>query len=188
MENKGNEEYEDKSYRQILESYHDSLLEFADALDKDNINLAEYEASLEAVRAEVDSRSKELEKIDPRVEKAKSYNQIVISLGYGGFFAVWGFMRNLIDPQVQMDAALLMTLSVSFFVLNEVWNMFANSIDILRSSWPNRLSWLPEFVFHRTTNTGIWSVLYLGALGFGIVAVALFAIEFFRNSSYFLAL
>ena len=63
--------------------------------------------------------------------QARAYTNLILGAGYGGFFAVWAFMRGqLTAPQV-LWSALLVTLSLISFVAFEVYSSFYNSRALL---------------------------------------------------------
>lgn len=58
-------------------------------------------------------------------DKAATYNNIVVSLGYAGFFGIWIWSRELIHPWDAKLTALLLGLSLFMFVL---WNVVTNYV------------------------------------------------------------
>jgi len=61
----------------------------------------------------------------------KSYTDLVIAAGYAGSFAVWQFVERFISVKARFWAALLLLLSLTFFVSYEVQKM-------VRDSWKMR--------------------------------------------------
>jgi hypothetical protein len=60
-------------------------------------------------------------------DKAKTYSQVVHTIGYAGIFAAWSFTKSLLTPGQLFWSAFLATLSIMFFVLFEVLTMFVIS-------------------------------------------------------------
>ncbi len=53
-------------------------------------------------------------------DKASSYTKLVMALGYGGFFAAWSGTKPYLSPKLIVASALLMTISLVFFIAFEV--------------------------------------------------------------------
>lgn len=65
-------------------------------------------------------------------ENAKSYSQIVLGIGYVSIFAAWGFTKDYLTRGEVLWSALLVCISVAFFILVEVFTAFINSRNVLR--------------------------------------------------------
>lgn len=61
----------------------------------------------------------------------KSYTDLVIAAGYAGSFGVWQFVERFISVKARFSVALLLLLSLTFFVGYEVQKM-------VRDSWKMR--------------------------------------------------
>lgn len=64
--------------------------------------------------------------------KAQTYTNIVTAAGYAAFFSMWASIRNDLPRQVMLLAGLLMTVSVSLFVIAEIHKM-ATSASYFKS-------------------------------------------------------
>ncbi|MGH9874593.1 MAG: hypothetical protein ACRD9S_19220 [Pyrinomonadaceae bacterium] len=54
-------------------------------------------------------------------EQQKAYTNLVIVAGYAGLFALWQFNREHIGRRIGLSAALLLLLSMSIFVIAEIY-------------------------------------------------------------------
>src|SRR5260370_22328805 len=64
---------------------------------------------------------KELREIQSKFfDHATNYTKLVLSLGYGGFFAAWSITRQYLPPRRIVWSALCMTVSLLLFILFEV--------------------------------------------------------------------
>jgi hypothetical protein len=61
-------------------------------------------------------------------DHASSYTNAVIVAGYAGFFAIWGFTRDIVPPLWHAVAALLFAASATAFVLWQVYVMIHTGI------------------------------------------------------------
>lgn len=64
-------------------------------------------------------------------EKAQAYTRIIIGLGYAGFFGVWAGTRSHMPPSEMVWSALLVTLSLFFYVAYEVYQMIVLTVTDL---------------------------------------------------------
>lgn len=64
-------------------------------------------------------------------DKAKTYSQVVLSVGYVGLFASWSFTKAFLTNTEVFLSATLATLSLLVFVLFEVITMFFTSWNLL---------------------------------------------------------
>ncbi|MFC3088276.1 hypothetical protein [Tabrizicola soli] len=63
-------------------------------------------------------------------DKAQTYNNFVVTLGYAGMFGIWSFVRDEMDP---WDMKLIAVLLGSSLVMFMLWTM-AQAIWIMRSA------------------------------------------------------
>ncbi len=74
------------------------------------------------------------EHMSPRdhFESASKYNGIVLGVGYAGFFGLWTIVKDQGHQYTKLHAiaALLIGFSLTFFVLWEVYCMFANTVTL----------------------------------------------------------
>ena len=78
-----------------------------------------------------DKRVETLIKIQSALfEKGQAYTRIIIGLGYAGFFAVWAGTRNYMLPIEVVSSALLMTLSLFFYIVYEVYQMIFHTAHL----------------------------------------------------------
>lgn len=61
-------------------------------------------------------------------QHASAYTNAVIVAGYAGFFAIWGFTRDIVPPLWHAAAALLFAASATAFVLWQVYLMIHTGI------------------------------------------------------------
>ncbi len=64
-------------------------------------------------------------------DKASSYSQVVLGIGYVSIFAAWGFTKEFLTRGEVLWSALLACISIVFFVLFDVITMFMASKAIL---------------------------------------------------------
>lgn len=55
--------------------------------------------------------------------QAQAYTNVVLVAGYAGFFGIWSFVRDDLSRGTMFISALLITISLGFFVLWEVAGM-----------------------------------------------------------------
>jgi hypothetical protein len=67
-------------------------------------------------------------------DKAATYNNIVVSLGYAGFISIWTWAQETLHPWDAMFSALLIGVSLFFFVLWNVVTTFIVSINNMKLS------------------------------------------------------
>jgi hypothetical protein len=60
-------------------------------------------------------------------EKASTYTKLIISLGYGGFFAVWSGTKQHLSPKALVGSALFETVSLVLFIVFEIWQAMVTS-------------------------------------------------------------
>lgn len=63
-------------------------------------------------------------------EKAQSYTRIVIGLGYAGFFAAWAGTRSYLLAHEVVASALLITVSLFFYISYEIYQMIYYATDL----------------------------------------------------------
>ncbi len=64
-------------------------------------------------------------------DKAISYTQVVIMVGYGSFFAMWSFTRDSLSKRQVLWSAIFMSISIVTFVLFEVYQMYCRGKSLL---------------------------------------------------------
>ena len=64
-------------------------------------------------------------------DKASSYSQVVLGIGYVSIFAAWGFTKEFLTRGEVLWSALLACISVFFFVIFDVVTMFIASRSVL---------------------------------------------------------
>lgn len=72
---------------------------------------------------------------------AMAYTNLIILAAYAGFFGLWKLSEPYISGDLARTSALCMTLSVTVFVLFEVWKMYYSSRNLLQL---NRIITDPE--------------------------------------------
>jgi hypothetical protein len=65
-------------------------------------------------------------------EKAVAYTNVIIIAGYAAFFAVWANTKTYLGKRETLWAALLMTVSIIFFVLWETTKMFVTTRGLMK--------------------------------------------------------
>jgi len=63
-------------------------------------------------------------------DKAQAYSRIIIGLGYAGFFAAWAGTRSHISADEVVLSALLMTISLFFYIAYEVYQMIFHATHL----------------------------------------------------------
>lgn len=63
-------------------------------------------------------------------EKASSYTNLVISVGYAGFYTTWAFLKDSLPREEMVLAALSMAVSIAFFILWEVFKALATTYKV----------------------------------------------------------
>lgn len=58
-----------------------------------------------------------------QVEQTIQYNNVIIAVGYIGVFTLWGLIKEYILPFAQLWSALLILISIAFFVSWEIVKM-----------------------------------------------------------------
>jgi len=77
------------------------------------------EANANFIRAELHSTIKQMH------EEVTKYLNAVAVVGYAAYFATWSFSKDIIGKELSALVALLGMISVSFFVLWEIWLAFS---------------------------------------------------------------
>ena len=65
-------------------------------------------------------------------DKSATYNNIVVTLGYAGFFGIWNFSRNLINPSESKFLLTLLGFSLFLFVIWTVVTSFFVSLSNMK--------------------------------------------------------
>jgi hypothetical protein len=59
---------------------------------------------------------------------AQSYTNVVMGIGYAGYFTLWGFVKGDIDPKAHIWSAILIAISLTVFVIWELVKMMSNGL------------------------------------------------------------
>jgi hypothetical protein len=62
---------------------------------------------------------------------AQAYTNVVLSVGYAGFFAIWSFLKPDLSKGETLWSALLVSVSLTVFILWEVYQSFYRSRSIM---------------------------------------------------------
>ena len=73
----------------------------------------------------------QLELMTAAFNKGKAYFNMVIVGGYAAFFALWSFVGDLLSDVQRLWSALLIALSIIFFIVWEITQMFSYSRTLL---------------------------------------------------------
>ncbi|NIA07839.1 MAG: hypothetical protein GWP14_09460 [Actinobacteria bacterium] len=65
-------------------------------------------------------------------DKATTYTQLIIIVGYASFFGIWSFVKGYISEKCVLWSAIFMSVSVTIFVLFEVCKMIYTSWFLLK--------------------------------------------------------
>ncbi|MBV1903601.1 MAG: hypothetical protein KUG58_08205 [Marinosulfonomonas sp.] len=105
-----------------------------------------------------------------RLEQQKSYNAVVLAIGYAGFFALWAFLKDLLPDRATSLTAILVGFSLLVYVFWEIGIAASNTFDIIHSendlgrSSANKVYW-PEklfpYVWVLTTASGLAGTVIL---------------------------
>lgn len=87
--------------------------------------------------------------------QAGAYSNVIVGAGYAGFFAIWALTKDRISTRLMAWAALLIAISIVFFVLFEIIKMVYWNIDLHKQakalSRPDQYQEL--LAAHRTVQT-----------------------------------
>ena len=112
-------------------------------------------------------------------EQAKSYSNIIMMGGYAGLFAIWSFTKNNIEEWQSITVGLLAILSVSSFVLFEIYGIWLRSTQTFnllnQLDEAEKLNRFPEDYgkeeMSRTkTMAKVWPFFFFFTLGTGVLA------------------
>lgn len=69
-------------------------------------------------------------------DKAAAYSNLVLAVGYAGFFTVWSNMNEFMSPVQSLVAAASVSVSLTLFVVWEIGQMLSNtrSMHLLRGA------------------------------------------------------
>ena len=67
-------------------------------------------------------------------QKAQTYNNAVIGVGYASFFAIWAFSRSYLPETTSIHVALAMGLSIFLFVIFVVIDMSYQTTIVMRAN------------------------------------------------------
>lgn len=82
---------------------------------------------------ELQTTIKELKEIQSKFfDQATNYTKLVLSLGYGGFFAAWSITRQYLPPRRMVWSILFLIISLLVFILFEIWQTWTISSLSLR--------------------------------------------------------
>jgi len=106
-------------------------------------------------------------------EAAAKYNGIVLGVGYAGFFGLWSIVGQQASqsPRLHALAALLIAVSLSLFVLWEVYCMFLNTVTATHpktmGATPTRFIRCVHFCYDGLENAWVPVFLLTVATGLG---------------------
>jgi hypothetical protein len=63
--------------------------------------------------------------------QAQAYTNVVLGMGYAGFFAIWTFLKPELSKAQVFWSALLVSVSLASFILWEVYNAYYRSRSLL---------------------------------------------------------
>ena len=64
--------------------------------------------------------------------QAQNYTTVILAVGYAGFFGIWSFVKEDLTRGTMFFSALLITLSLGFFILWELIGMFMRTAVLTR--------------------------------------------------------
>jgi hypothetical protein len=100
------------------------------------------------------------------IESAKSYNNFVLLIGYGSFFAMWKFLEEDLSRGQRLWSAAFMSTSLVIFVLWEIGRMYWGGIQAMRMS----------ILARRWMELGpmiVWFIAFTAALIAAMVAIVI---------------
>lgn len=118
--------------------------------------------------------------------QAQAYTNVVLGMGYAGFFAIWSFLKPELSKAEVLWSALLVSISLAAFILFEVFQSFLRSRSILGLSQtvadPSKFQAEIE-AFRKAERSRViaqryvWAVAFLVSVtaGFGAVLILLWA-------------
>ena len=120
-------------------------------------------------------------------DKASNYTRLIFGLGYGGFFVFWSGAKQYLAPRLVVLSALLMSVSLVFFIVFEVAQTglisyinlrFANAINTPEAEMSVALERFRSDCYKITRAWGtVWVFVYVICVisGFGGVAIVLYS-------------
>ena len=107
----------------------------------------------------------------PWAAEAASYTNLILIGGYAAFFTMWSSVKEDLSRGYMLWAALLMTVSVSLFLLFEVLKMVELAGRLQRSAQPGQVGRLGSMLI-RSWNVVLWITALTGFGGATILGVA----------------
>ncbi len=86
------------------------------------------------VNGQVSLLAQQKEILSHLYQKASSYTNLIILAGYAGIFGIWNLTRELLNKQITIWVAFLVSCSLVLFVGFEVWKMIAEALFFRRVS------------------------------------------------------
>ena len=126
------------------------------------------------------------------IERSKGYVQLILGVGYLALFACWSFAEPFLTPRERAWSGLLGGLSVMFFILVEVLNLFFISLQALAPAVPKIKEKAPRFLVRfgvavtKPTLFGyvvFWLLSWVISTFTGVASAAVILASFFRNLS-----
>ena len=113
------------------------------------------------------------------LDRALAYNNVVLTVGYAGFFALWSIVKEMEWPRTHAVAGLLIAFSLVFFVGWEVLRMYLQA-NYLRGKIQDREAGKFDNLRDgeiRKDPTGwlmmVWPYVFYITVGFGVVGIGM---------------
>lgn len=136
---------------------------------------------------------KQKEVVISSYEQAKSYSNIIMMGGYAGLFAIWNFTKSNLELWQSISVGLLALLSVSAFVMFEVYGVWIRSTQtfnlISQLQKAEKLGNFPadygkQELKRLEISAKIWPFFFLTALGTALLAALILAWSFVTKLIY----
>ena len=67
-------------------------------------------------------------------ERSEKYTNIIILAGYAGIFSMWSLIKNYLDKDIVLISALMIGVSLTTFIIWEVFKMFVSAAQCKKIS------------------------------------------------------
>lgn len=125
-------------------------------------------------------------------DKATAYANIIILSGYAGSFTLWKFSEDLLDTQLLSFVGLLLAISITTFVVWEVYKMIITARDFSEVSKLLQIQDVEAFILKEReielaynnrclATTWIWRIVIIITLLSGLSASGLLMFGFITN-------
>lgn len=122
----------------------DTLLNYLSQKESEYIENDKWEI-LEKINHKNDNSSEYMDKIrdfhvrniSATYDKGSAYTSLIIGAGYASFFGLWSLVNKDLLPTIKIWSALLLCISVCFFVFFEVYKTVMTSYNVFK--WKSRL-------------------------------------------------